>query len=180
VQHYKLESIEKDGEIVEAQDAKPQTPVPSCFKSLSTSNWASSSLQKEPLSSDEMGGEAYTLDTLSSYLWHDDDYEDLAKTTGEPQDEAPSDRTTWANKIEYIMAQVGFSVGLTTIWRFPYLCIHNGGGKPGYQGLWTHEGVRSQRPIIDTLESVRYVGTEDLGSCLGQKPGTCTHRTLGE
>ncbi|EFB23949.1 hypothetical protein PANDA_006283, partial [Ailuropoda melanoleuca] len=46
----------------------------------------------------------------------------------EPKEEAPTDRPSWANKIEYLLAQVGFSVGLSTIWRFPYLCFHNGGG----------------------------------------------------
>uniref|UniRef100_A0A7N5KDD8 Solute carrier family 6 member 9 n=1 Tax=Ailuropoda melanoleuca TaxID=9646 RepID=A0A7N5KDD8_AILME len=61
----------------------------------------------------------------------------------EPKEEAPTDRPSWANKIEYLLAQVGFSVGLSTIWRFPYLCFHNGGGKPGDQASWTHKGVRS-------------------------------------
>uniref|UniRef100_A0A8B9XWD2 Transporter n=1 Tax=Bos mutus grunniens TaxID=30521 RepID=A0A8B9XWD2_BOSMU len=42
--------------------------------------------------------------------------------------EAPHERPIWANKTEYLLAQVGFSVGLSTIWRFPYLCFHNGGG----------------------------------------------------
>ncbi|XP_053462118.1 orphan sodium- and chloride-dependent neurotransmitter transporter NTT5-like [Nycticebus coucang] len=42
--------------------------------------------------------------------------------------EAPSERPSWANKVEYLLAQVGFSVGLGSIWRFPYLCFHNGGG----------------------------------------------------
>lgn len=38
-------------------------------------------------------------------------------------------RPAWNSKLEYILAQVGFSVGLGNVWRFPYLCQKNGGGK---------------------------------------------------
>ncbi|XP_059809665.1 sodium-dependent neutral amino acid transporter B(0)AT2-like [Hypanus sabinus] len=37
-------------------------------------------------------------------------------------------RPAWGNKLQYILAQVGFSVGLGNVWRFPYLCHQNGGG----------------------------------------------------
>ncbi|XP_057682878.1 sodium-dependent neutral amino acid transporter B(0)AT2-like isoform X1 [Corythoichthys intestinalis] len=40
----------------------------------------------------------------------------------------PEARAGWNNKIEYFLAQVGFSVGLGNVWRFPYLCHQNGGG----------------------------------------------------
>uniref|UniRef100_A0A3Q3VMN0 Transporter n=1 Tax=Mola mola TaxID=94237 RepID=A0A3Q3VMN0_MOLML len=40
----------------------------------------------------------------------------------------PAARTGWNSKIEYFLAQVGFSVGLGNVWRFPYLCHQNGGG----------------------------------------------------
>lgn len=39
------------------------------------------------------------------------------------------DRPAWNSKLQYILAQIGFSVGLGNIWRFPYLCQKNGGGK---------------------------------------------------
>ncbi|XP_036373760.1 sodium-dependent neutral amino acid transporter B(0)AT2-like [Megalops cyprinoides] len=38
------------------------------------------------------------------------------------------DRPAWNSKLQYILAQVGFSVGLGNVWRFPYLCQKNGGG----------------------------------------------------
>lgn len=38
------------------------------------------------------------------------------------------DRGGWGNKIEYILATVGFAVGLGNVWRFPYLCQKSGGG----------------------------------------------------
>ncbi|XP_024125295.1 sodium-dependent neutral amino acid transporter SLC6A17 [Oryzias melastigma] len=47
-----------------------------------------------------------------------------------PQIEAPENdgRPAWNSKLQYILAQVGFSVGLGNVWRFPYLCQKNGGG----------------------------------------------------
>ncbi|XP_043932840.1 sodium-dependent neutral amino acid transporter SLC6A17 [Protopterus annectens] len=38
------------------------------------------------------------------------------------------ERPAWNNKLQYILAQIGFSVGLGNVWRFPYLCQKNGGG----------------------------------------------------
>uniref|UniRef100_A0A673C996 Transporter n=1 Tax=Sphaeramia orbicularis TaxID=375764 RepID=A0A673C996_9TELE len=40
----------------------------------------------------------------------------------------PPARAGWNSKLEYFLAQVGFSVGLGNVWRFPYLCHQNGGG----------------------------------------------------
>ncbi|TWW76060.1 sodium-dependent neutral amino acid transporter B(0)AT2 [Takifugu flavidus] len=42
--------------------------------------------------------------------------------------EEEEERPAWNSKLQYILAQVGFSVGLGNVWRFPYLCQKNGGG----------------------------------------------------
>ncbi|XP_058477002.1 sodium-dependent neutral amino acid transporter B(0)AT2-like isoform X2 [Solea solea] len=50
---------------------------------------------------------------------------------GEENQESSSEppaRAGWNSKVEYFLAQVGFSVGLGNVWRFPYLCHQNGGG----------------------------------------------------
>lgn len=44
-------------------------------------------------------------------------------------DSEDDERPAWNSKLQYILAQVGFSVGLGNVWRFPYLCQKNGGGK---------------------------------------------------
>lgn len=45
-------------------------------------------------------------------------------------DEVP--RETWAKKVEFLLAVIGFAVDLGNVWRFPYICYQNGGGEYSY------------------------------------------------
>lgn len=40
----------------------------------------------------------------------------------------PTRRAHWANRAQFVLACVGYCVGLGTVWRFPYLCYRSGGG----------------------------------------------------
>ncbi|XP_049858536.1 sodium- and chloride-dependent GABA transporter ine isoform X3 [Schistocerca gregaria] len=37
-------------------------------------------------------------------------------------------RQHWSNKAQFVLACIGYSVGLGNVWRFPYLCYKSGGG----------------------------------------------------
>jgi hypothetical protein len=46
-------------------------------------------------------------------------------------------RESWGNKLEFLLATIGFAVGLGNVWRFPYLCQKNGGGRIVLYRLFT-------------------------------------------
>lgn len=43
--------------------------------------------------------------------------------------ESSVQRIVWGSKADFIVSGIGFMIGNTNFWRFPYLCNENGGGK---------------------------------------------------
>ncbi|MBN3276029.1 S6A15 protein, partial [Polyodon spathula] len=78
---------------------------------------------KDLLSNEDSGDDSFK----KSSLMVDDVQEDKDRNIEEGCD-ADEERPAWNSKLQYILAQVGFSVGLGNVWRFPYLCQKNGGG----------------------------------------------------
>lgn len=57
------------------------------------------------------------------------DVEDGKLSKEGSEKEEPKTKELWARHLEFMLSCIGYAVGFGAFWRFPYLCMRNGGGK---------------------------------------------------
>lgn len=56
------------------------------------------------------------------------DLEDKDVDLNSEMEREEDERGSWGSRLEFLLAIIGFTVGIGSVWRFPILCARNGGG----------------------------------------------------
>ena len=71
-----------------------------------------------------------------------------------------NERGQWNNKIEFFLSVAGEIIGLGNVWRFPYLCYKNGGGRDVFLTL-----QENNNEVKDIRKAPLLEGGNNNGTC---------------
>ena len=90
-------------------------------------------LNHEPSTTEAYNNKDYEtsleFDNLKPFSNDEDKQEFVAHRTPSFK-ELDTGRQRWTNSREYLLCCIGMAVGLGNVWRFPWVALKNGGGKP--------------------------------------------------
>ena len=70
-----------------------------------------------------------------------------------------ANRETWNRNSDFLLSIIGFAVDLANVWRFPYLCYRNGGGKKLLILIYVDLALKARR-------GVTYITWEIIYRCI--------------
>ena len=129
-------------EFSSALDAAYPAKVPQVMESEKT--------EQEPITIDSALDSAVPAST--STLVHSVPDSGVPDPNSPPKPDVPkpiSSRLTWASNMEFVLVLIGQCVGLGNVWRFPYLCYSNGGGRYQVQSHCHKTLIVCNEPIYE-------------------------------